>query len=381
MNVGSTIILAAAAILVQARPAAAQERFSLPDDRIAIYNLVGTVHIERGTGANVVVEVKRDGKHADRLDIQRTVVDGWSALIVQYPDDDIVYPDMGRFSKTEVRVGKSGIFGTSNLSPELGAARATARANTLRQGNRVRISRSGRGLDARADLHIRVPDGKAVAVHVGVGRVDVSGGAADLQIDARSASVTTARTTGFLRIDTGSGRIGVSEASGDIALNSGSGSVHAVRIGGGIAVLHTGSGGVQLEDVKTRELAVSTGSGSIVASAITAPALKFSTGSGSIRAHRIASEKFDLNTGSGSIQLDLLADLDAGRVQTGSGGVTITTTRAVGAEVTLDTGSGGIEVNGPVQVIEQRRSFFRGRLGDGAGTLRVGTGSGSIHLN
>ena len=34
----------------------------------------------------------------------------------------------------------------------------------------------------------------------------------------------------------------------------------------------------------------------------------------------------------------------------------------------------------PLDVYERRRSFLRGRIGDGNGTLDVGTGSGGITL-
>jgi hypothetical protein len=46
----------------------------------------------------------------------------------------------------------------------------------------------------------------------------------------------------------------------------------------------------------------------------------------------------------------------------------------------MDTGSGGIDLDIPLEVREIRRDFVRGILGDGRGTIQVDTGSGEIRL-
>ena len=67
----SLFSMAACLAFITAGPAAAQERFSLSGDRIAIYNVAGEVAVEAGTGANVIVEVARGGDDAGRLTIYR----------------------------------------------------------------------------------------------------------------------------------------------------------------------------------------------------------------------------------------------------------------------------------------------------------------------
>jgi hypothetical protein len=366
--------------VIEAGQLTAQERFSIASDRVAIYNLVGEIRVERGSGSNVVVEVTRGGRDSDALRIDRRDRGGWGALVVRYPENTIVYRGVGRFSRSEFSIDDDGLFGAKNLDPALGAERATADASGGHDGKRVRVRGSGSGMQAHADLRILIPAGKAVAVHLGVGKVSIADVAADLQIDTRSGSASTIRTTGFLRIDTGSGAVTVTDASGDVAVNTGSGSVDAARVGKGLLKIHTGSGSVDLSRVAATEASITTGSGGVEALDLSAPNLKIHTGSGGISARTVTASRFDLHTGSGSINLNLTNDVEVGRVRTGSGGVTISTTRGLGAEVTLDTGSGGIDVGIPLDVYERRRSFLRGRIGDGNGTLDVGTGSGGITL-
>ena len=362
--------------------ASAQDRISLSASRVAVYNIAGDVRVERGTGANVVVEVTRQGDDAAELEVRRTEQGGWQSLVVHYPGKQVVYPrkGLGRMSRTEFSVDADGTFGMNNLDPDLGTDRITAKTGSTSRDRRIRVVGSGSGLKAHADLRIIVPAGKAVALHLGVGSVTVGNVDGDLQVDSRSGAVRVVDTRGFLRVDTGSGAIEVDQVAGDVALNTGSGSVEASRIGNGVLKIHTGSGGVELAAITAREMSVSTGSGSIAGDGITAPTLKLETGSGGIRTRRVSSSKFDMHTGSGSIQLDLLGDIDVGRIRSGSGGVTITTTRALGTDVTLDTGSGGIDVQIPLRVHEKRKSFLRGTIGDGNGMLDVGTGSGGIAL-
>lgn len=356
----------------------AQERFAIPGDRVAIYNLAGDVRVERGTGADVVVEITRGGPDAADLKIDRAAAGKWRTLVVRYPDRTLLYPRM-RWGSTTLGIDNDGRFGLSNLDPEQGTDRISAKAGERRDG-RIRIMGRGRGTEAYADIRVLVPAGKAVAVHLGVGHMSVANVTSDLQLDVSSSSVNARGTQGFLRIDTGSGDVTLEGASGDVALNSGSGTVRALSVSNGVLKIDTGSGDVDAAGIDSREVSIATGSGSVTAVRVKARALRMETGSGDIKARTISASHFDMNAGSGSIHLDLLGDVEVGRVETGSGDVTITTSSNLGADVTLDTGSGSINVGVPITVMQRKESFLHGRIGDGRGTLKVGTGSGSIAL-
>jgi DUF4097 and DUF4098 domain-containing protein YvlB len=127
------------------------------------------------------------------------------------------------------------------------------------------------------------------------------------------------------------------------------------------------------------EMEIHTGSGSVTLRDAEAPAARIVTGSGRIRAEGLGSHQFDLNTGSGSVRVALTRDVQVGRIETGSGSVDVAVSPDAGADVTIDTGSGGINVDAvELTVNERRRSYLRGRIGDGNGSLRVSTGSGGV---
>jgi DUF4097 and DUF4098 domain-containing protein YvlB len=60
--------------------------------------------------------------------------------------------------------------------------------------------------------------------------------------------------------------------------------------------------------------------------------------------------------------------------------VTVRAPENLGAMVEIDTGSGGIDLDFPLEVTSVRRDRVQGRLGDGQGTIRIDTGSGSIRI-
>jgi lia operon protein LiaG len=65
---------------------------------------------------------------------------------------------------------------------------------------------------------------------------------------------------------------------------------------------------------------------------------------------------------------------------TGSGGVTVTLPGGLNAELDIRTGSGGIDSDFPVQVNRMERNRLRGQIGDGSGSIRISSGSGTVHL-
>src|SRR5881409_1843451 len=126
-------------------PAAAQtSRHVLKGDSVAIYNLVGELRVEGGSGSDVVVEVQRGGADAAKLDIQSGPLRGRETLRIIYPDDVISLPQWGRGWNTTLRVRDDGTFGDEKGGHGRG---------WFREGHEVRITGRGRdGLEAFADL-------------------------------------------------------------------------------------------------------------------------------------------------------------------------------------------------------------------------------------
>ena len=322
-----------------------QEDFRLPSGRAAVYNLAGAVEIVPGSGGDVVVQVMAGGSDARQLEFDVFEVDGREALVIRYPGDEIRYPEMGRRSRTQIRVNDDGtFFGDSDRS----------------RTRRVDI-RGDNGLEAWADLRISVPRGSDFALFLAVGETTLTDVDATTLIDTGSGAVYAQGAAGSLSIDTGSGEVVVEGCSGNLNVD-------------------TGSGRVEVRDIRGDEVIVDTGSGEVVANQITAESVNIDTGSGSIEASSVSAADVILDTGSGAVEVELLADVDNLEIDTGSGSVTLWVPENIGARVEMDTGSGGIELDIPLEVREVKRDYVRGTLGDGDGRIIVDTGSGEIRI-
>jgi hypothetical protein len=332
-------------VALLAAPLAGQEVEQVAGQDVAVYNLVGRVSVVRGTAADVVVRVTRGGADAAQLTIETGQVRGRSTLRVVFPEDEIVYPAMGRGSNTTMSVRGDGTFGDAGVG----------------NGDRVRIRGRGDGLEAWADLVIEVPAGRTVSAYLGVGEMEATGVTGDVRLDTGSGGVTATDITGSLVVDTGSGSVSVRGVQGNLRVD-------------------TGSGGVQVADVAGDEVELDTGSGRVRASGVEAARLSVDTGSGSVSLEGVSAPVLVVDTGSGSVEIELLTDVDQLDVDTGSGSVTVRAPANLGAMVELDTGSGGIDLDFPLEVTSVRRDRVQGRLGDGQGMIRIDTGSGSIRV-
>jgi len=340
--------------LLTALAAAQQpERYQLQGQDLAVYNLVGAVTVEPGTG-DVTVEVTRTGRDAAKLKVEQGEVRGAEALRVIYPESDILAPGMGAGSSTTLRVRDDGTFGDGDWEGD--------RRHRDRDGRRrVQIRGSGAGLAAGADLRIRVPAGTQLAVYLAVGKVSLGNVQGEIRVDAHNAPVTARGVKGELSVDVGSGTVRVTD-------------------GEGVLNVDTGSGSVEVSRFKGRDLTVDTGSGTVNGTELTADGLSIETGSGDIELAAVSSPSLSLETGSGTVRADLRTDLRSLSVETGSGDVAVTAPPTLDAEVEIETSSGEIESDFPLQVTRHARDHLVGRIGAGKGRIAVETGSGDVRL-
>src|SRR6266508_430321 len=100
----SLLLVSVVALWSPAVPVAAQiSRQVLKGDSVAVYNLVGELRVEAGSGSDVVVEIARGGADAAKLDIQSGPLRGRETLRIIYPDDVISMPQWGRGWNTTLR--------------------------------------------------------------------------------------------------------------------------------------------------------------------------------------------------------------------------------------------------------------------------------------
>lgn len=346
---GVVALSALAMSSLSAQAVGTTEQRTIRGAQVAIYNLAGRLRALPGTGDAVTVDVARGGRDASRLKLETGTLRGRETLRVVYPSDRIVYPEMRGRSRTSMHVRPDGSFSDGGDW------------NEWRDRDRVDIRGYGDGLEAFADLTVRVPKGQKIELFLGVGRVEVQNVEGEIVVDVAAAEVDVTGTKGSLMLDTGSGRVTVRDASGDLTIDSGSGGLSVDRFKGSSLRIDSGSGGVEGNDIEVAEL-------------------NADVGSGGLRLYRVKSPVVTAETGSGGINLELLSDITRLDVETGSGGATIRLPATLSAEIEAETGSGGFSTDFEVTTRRVGRNHISGRIGDGKGRISVEAGSGSVRL-
>ena len=327
------------------------ERYTLRGTDVAVFDPAGRVEVVTGSGADVAVEVTRRGRDAGRLRVVTGAVSGRDALRVVPPAGDLVYPELGRGSNVTLRVRSDGTFGTDGGGTFGGIS-----------SDRVTVRGDGNGPEAWADVRVLVPAGRHLIVHVAAGSATAQQVDGDLTFDVHAAHVSTEGTRGRLVVDAGSGPVRVRDAQGS-EVN-----------------LDTGSGGLEMRGVHVGRLRVDAGSGPVQGGDVDATDVNLDTGSGGIHLDRVRARTFKLDAGSGSVDLEFAGTLESAHIETGSGGLTLRIPPTLGAMLDVDTGSGGIQTDVPVQVTRSERDHLTGRVGDGRGRITIEAGSGAVRI-
>ena len=339
--------LAAALLMGSAGRLQAQEaeRRTIDGDKVAVFNLVGRMRVEPGSGSAVVVEITRGGPDAGELRINEVSRGETSALAVAYPGDRIVYSGLERRGRTTQNVNDDGTWGSG-----MG-----------RGDRRVTISSTGDGTEAWADLRVLVPRGQTISLHIGVGEVTVANVEGNIAVDVGAASISTENTRGTLLLDAGSGETTVRNQRGDLAVDA-------------------GSGNITLNDVDGGQIVVDAGSGRIAGDGLTARAVVIDAGSGSINLGRVDAATMTLDVGSGNVDVQVSSSLRTLDIDGGSGNVTLRVPESIGARIEAETGSGGVDVELPMQVRRVGRDRLSATIGDGSAMVTIDSGSGRIRI-
>jgi len=142
----------------------------------------------------------------------------------------------------------------------------------------------------------------------------------------------------------------------------------------------TGSGSVEVSRYHGPSLTIDTGSGDVTGTELTGDDLAIETGSGEIRLTAVTAPRVSLETGSGGVTAELKRDVSSLQAETGSGDIAIRAPASLGAEINIETSSGDIETDFPLQITRHGRDHMVGTIGDGQGTIAIETGSGQIRL-
>ncbi len=248
------------------------------------------------------------------------------------------------------------IAGTVNGSTGSGSIKAEAIRGTTALGT------------SYGSISCRDIVGREITLHSGSGSITAVNLQGSTRIESSYGSVTCeAFSGGDLTLKSGSGRIAVSGAAFETCNAATSyGSVTANSLKGNVIKCHSGSGSIDLSDSDAPNIDLSTSYGRITARQITAGTLKANSGSGSV----------DIAC-SPACPADLMAD-----VKSSYGSVTFTAPAGFAGRVMLSTSYGSVQTDLPVTMTGKigDKKKIEGAIGDGNGTLRLETGSGSVTL-
>jgi len=326
---------------------------SFTEARVEIFDAVGNVTMRRIAGNAVTITATAQGADGGQLTFAADHDGDRGRFRVVFPDvEAIASPgssDLGHTSELNLR--RDGTFGGDDDN---------WRRN---RGDQVRVGGS-RGFRGYANLEIGIPDGRAVKVHLAVGRVGADGVNGTVVVDTWGADAEATNIAGDWLFDTGSGNVTVRGARGTLRLDTGSGSGHVTGMTGDLLDVDTGSGDVDITDVQVDRFRFDTGSGDVVARNLTARRGVADTGSGSV----------ELAFATGAVVEDLLLD-------TGSGRVSLALPTNPNVRVSIDTGSGETTVQRAGAMYERRNSDGAVlRFGEGRGRIRIDTGSGDVTI-
>jgi lia operon protein LiaG len=333
------------AILATAGSAHAQ-RYELSGSRVAVYNLVGAIRVEAGSGSSTVVEVEKGGRDANKLEVRTSNINGAQTLVVIYPGDDIVAEDMGRGSQSTMRINADGTF------------------NDGRATRRVRIS--GRGdrdaIHAHANIIVRLPQGTALDANLAVGNIDANRTAGELDLETASGDVTGTGNRGNVTAESASGNLVIRNVQGDVDAE-------------------TASGDIEVTTATAQTISAETASGSVTLSDATAQDIDLESASGNIRVTDTRAPKLKAESASGDVRAELDGDVRDVDVSTASGDAEVAVSASFAGEVEMETASGEIDVDFPINIIRKQRNHLRGTIGTG-GSARVSleSASGNVRL-
>jgi DUF4097 and DUF4098 domain-containing protein YvlB len=333
---------------------------------LEVRNLVGDVRIERGTDAGFHVTARATVDADSQAEADRL------AALIEFRTHDAGAGS--RFDVVLKREHFPKIYHGGSHSTWWGLAYVSY------LGERLRVT--GDRDDApgvRVDLVIRAPAGARLDTSTGFGDQAANGFSGDLRLDGGSGTLRSTAGEGEVELDNGSGAVEVEGHRGRVLADTGSGSVRISNCECEI-VADTGSGSVEVRG-GSGSVRADTGSGRVSIESF-AGSIAADTGSGTVRAREVSAvREIDVDTGSGGVTVEGdLSALEHLRIDTGSGGVRLRSSATPSIEIRVDTGSGGVDVDAPGATIRESEGTWTVRLGGGSGRGLIDTGSGSVDL-
>ncbi|HEX6930207.1 MAG TPA: hypothetical protein VF267_13210 [Gammaproteobacteria bacterium] len=370
MTVGLLVALPA---LAETYQDVKEHKFSAAEvTELSVLNLAGSVLLKGSNAREIVVKATFFGEARDAEKARDHA--GLLSLAIETEGKRVgittVYPvnDYDEYIYQRDGDGDGGLFGWGSNT------------TTTYMDERVSVRSGGDGLAVHVDYEILVPEGVTVTFDNKVGAIRAENVDGKLRLDTSSGAIAISGGSGDVVADTGSGEIDVSDRTGNVSADTGSGAVTVQKVKGNVDA-DTGSGGVDVRDV-TGDVRADTGSGGVDMENITG-SIWADTGSGGVDGRNLQNvRELEVDTGSGSAELEGdFSKLERLMIDTGSGGVRMKTHGTLNMHLTVSAGSGGVRVDLPeMKNVRTGRGEFEATIGNGKGRGVIDTGSGGVRI-
>jgi hypothetical protein len=214
------------------------------------------------------------------------------------------------------------------------------------EGNSVHIDYTAETHNISVDYEITVPTNTVIHSHTGSGDQLIEGTHGNVDVQTGSGDVKLNNLTGEIHLQTGSGNLRAHQISGPVKGGTGSGDIEIAETGSGDIDMRTGSGNIGVRGINGAFHA-ETGSGDITSDGTQTGAWEIRSGSGNVRVHLPSNAAFDAD---------------------------------------INTNSGTIDVNSPIEMtvqgrVQETRKQIHGKVRGGGPLLSVRTGSGDIQID
>jgi len=206
-----------------------------------------------------------------------------------------------------------------------------------------------------------------------------------ISLRSNNGSITAAGLRGSTTAETSYGAITCDEFSdGDLRLKSGNGRIRISGASFGVCDIRSSYGAITAENLQGDSIDLHSGNGSVELTGAQARKLNASSSYGRVTATQVAVADITAVSGNGSIKV-LCADAApadlAAQVRSSYGGVEFAAPPAFSGNVCLSTSYGSIHTARPITTSgEITKKKITGKIGDGAGTIRLESGNGSVEL-
>ncbi|MBN1511432.1 MAG: DUF4097 family beta strand repeat protein [Phycisphaerae bacterium] len=206
-----------------------------------------------------------------------------------------------------------------------------------------------------------------------------------VKLRSSSGSITATNVRAELQAETAYGPVTCDEIAADeLRLKSSSGTISISSADFRTCDAHTSYGAVRCDGLRGDSIKLHSGSGSVDLLTSSADTMDLSTSYGRIKADGITTTRLTAKSSSGDVDV-LCSDSTPASLtadaRTVYGSIRFTAPPAFSGGVYLATSYGTVRTDRPITVSgELTKKKINGTMGDGPGTLRLETGSGSIVL-